>query len=169
MKIIPAIILTMSMVYTVSLAVADPVAHSTISKDRSNLPITIKSKEMSADNKGKTAVFIGNVVAKQGDVTILADKITIYYGDQKGEVDKVEADGNVRIIQDKNTGISSHAVYESREGRMVLTGNPRVMQGKDTISGGIITCYVDEDRCNVIGEANVTIQPPARKVNEAPR
>jgi lipopolysaccharide export system protein LptA len=144
-------------------------AKTNIRKDRSNLPITIKSDHLSADNRGKTAVFTGKVVAKQGDVTIFADKLTINYGDQKGEVEKVEADGNVRIIQENSIGVASHAVYDSRAGRMTLTGNPRVMQGKDTLTGEIITYYVDEDRSVVTGDAIVTIQPSARKGNETPR
>jgi lipopolysaccharide export system protein LptA len=162
-------IVTLLLLNSVSLVTAAPDEHSTVRKDRSNLPITIKSNLLSADNKGKTAVFTGKVVAKQGDVTIFADKVIISYGDQKDEVDKVEADGNVRIIQMNTVGTALHAVFENREGRMTLTGNPRVMQGKDTLSGEIITYYVDEDRSVVTGGASVTIQPSARKGNETPR
>jgi len=169
LKRIVLVILAVTFVCAVSFASAAPDAQSPVRKDRSSLPITIKSNELSADNKGKTAVFTGKVVAKQGDVTIFADKVVINYGEEKGEVEKIEADGNVRIIQENSVGTSSHAVYENREGRMTLTGNPRVMQGKDTLSGSIITYYVDEDRSVVTGGASVTIQPPARKSNEAPR
>lgn len=151
-------------------ALSKPVANSSVHKDRSNLPIKIKSNELSADNKGKTAVFTGKVVATQGDITILADKLSINYGVKKGEVEKITADGNVRIIQENRTGIAAHAVYESKAGRMTLTGNPKVMQGLDTISGGIITYYIDEDRSVVTGgRVEATIQPPARKGNDASR
>lgn len=169
MTMVRIIILTALLACSPSPASIAADAPSVIRKDRSNLPITIKSSEMTADNKGKTAVFTGNVVAKQGDVTMFADKVIINYGDHKGEVEKIEADGNVRIIQDNSLGTASHAVYESRAGRMTLTGNPRVMQGKDTISGEIITYYVDEDRSVVTGGASVTIQPSTRKGNETSR
>lgn len=169
MKNILAFILTVVLACASAPATAAPDTQTNIRKDRSNLPITIKSDHLTADNRGKTAVFTGKVVAKQGDVTIFADKITINYGDQKGEVEKVEADGNVRIIQENSVGVASHAIYDSREGRMTLTGKPRVMQGKDTLTGEIITYYVDEDRSVVTGGASVTIQPPARKGNETPR
>ena len=75
-------------------------------RDRSNLPITIKSNELTADNKGKTAVFSGKVVAKQGDITIFADKIVVNYAEKKGDVEKIEAIGNVRIIQQNRTGFA---------------------------------------------------------------
>src|ERR1035437_10057232 len=80
-----------------------------IHKDRSRLPITIKSNEMTADNKGKTATFSGKVVAKQGDVTIFSDTLIVNYADKSGEVEKVEAHGNVRIVQLNRTGFADHA------------------------------------------------------------
>lgn len=144
-------------------------AAATSHKDRSSLPITVKSNEMNADNKGKTAIFFGKVVAKQGDITIFSDKLVVSYADKGGEVDKVEAFGNVRIVQQNRTGFSEQAVYDSRTGRIVLTGTPRVVQGGDSISGKVITYYVDDDKSDVSSggdpkaRVEAVINPPARK------
>lgn len=136
-------------------------------RGNSHLPITIKSNELVADNKGKTAIFTGKVVAKQGDVTIFCDKMTVYYGNTQGEVDKIEADGNVRIVQENRTGISSHAVYESGQGKITLTGgNPKVMQGADTVTGEIITYFINEERSSVSGGRVEAVIHPKSK-NEA--
>ena len=137
-------------------------------KGSTNLPITIKSNDLTADNKGKKAVFTGKVVAKQGDVTIFCDKMTVYYGITQGDVDKIEAEGNVRIVQENRTGSAARAVYESREGRITLTGdNPKVMQGTDTVSGKIITYFLDDDRSTVSGggdsRVEATIHPKSNK------
>lgn len=170
MKNIPAIIAVIML--SAHSILAAPVVNA-VHKDRSHLPITVKSNELTTDNKGKLAVFTGKVVAKQGDVTIHADKLTINYGSTEGDVEKIEADGNVRIIQENRTGIAAHAVYENREGRIVLTGSPRVTQGADTISGKIITYFIDEERSIVSGggdsRVEAVIHPPARKGNDAPR
>ena len=142
-------------------------------KDRSSLPITIKSNELAADNKGKTAIFTGKVVAKQGDVTIYADHLTINYGDKKNDVEKIEADGNVRIVQENRIGTASHAVYESKQGRITLTGNPKITQGADTITGNIITYFIDDDRSEVSSGAGrpveVLIHPTGKKGNAGTR
>ncbi len=140
-----------------------------VHEDRSSLPITVKSNEMTADNKGKTAVFSGKVVAKQGDITIFADKLVVNYADKNKEVEKVEALGNVRIVQLNRTGFADQALYDSRSGRIVLTGTPRVVQGGDSISGKVITYYVDGDRSDVSSggdpkaRVEAVINPPARK------
>jgi lipopolysaccharide export system protein LptA len=162
--------------FPVSSGLAAP-ADKSVRKDRSNLPITIKSNEMTADNRGKTAIFSGKVVARQGDITIFSDKLIVNYAEKNGEVDKVEAVGNVRIIQLNRTGIASQAVYESRDGRITLTGspNPKVTQGLDSVSGKIITYYVDDDKSFVTGggdpnsRVEAVINPPARKDNSGGR
>lgn len=135
-----------------------------------NLPITIKSNALTADNKGKTAVFTGKVVAKQGDITIFCDKMTVFYGNTQGDVDKIEADGNVRIVQENRTGIASHAVYESKQGRITLTGgSPKVMQGVDTISGEIITYFINDERSSVTGGRVEAVIHPKSKNDAQPK
>jgi lipopolysaccharide export system protein LptA len=139
-------------------------------KGTSNLPITVKSNNLTADNKGKTAVFTGKVVAKQGDVTIFCDKLTVYYGNTQGEVDKIEADGNVRIVQENRTGLASHAVYESKQGRITLTGgNPKVMQGADTVTGEVITYFIDDERSSVTGGRVEAVIHPKPKDEPRPK
>jgi len=168
------IILTITLLITLAAfsAVAASVGN-TGGKDRSGLPISIKSNQMSADNMGKTAVFSGKVMARQGDVTIYADKMTINYGDEKGEVEKIEADGNVRIVQENRIGFASHALYESKQGRITLTGNPKVTQGADSITGATITYLIDEDKSFVSGDGDTRVQtvihPPAKKGNDGSR
>ena len=140
-----------------------------VRKDRSKLPITVKSNEMTADNKGKTAIFSGKVVAKQGDITIFSDRLVVSYADKNESVEKIEATGNVRIVQQDRTGFADQAVYESNNGRIVLTGTPRVVQGSDSISGKVITYYVDDERSDVSSggdpkaRVEAVINPPARK------
>lgn len=144
-------------------------------KDRSNLPITVKSNEMTADNKGKTAIFSGKVVAKQGDITIFSDKLVVSYADNNNEVEKVEAFGTVRIVQQNRTGFADQAVYDSRNGRIVLTGTPRVVQGRDSISGKVITYFVDDDRSDVSSggdpkaRVEAVINPPSGKKDAGSR
>lgn len=154
---------------------APVVAASSVHKDRSNLTITIKSNEMTADNKGRTAVFTGKVVAKQGDITIFSDKLVVNYADKRGDVEKIDALGNVRIVQLNRTGFAEQAVYDSRDGRIVLTGSPRVVQGGDSVRGKVITYYLDDDKSDVSSggdpkeRVEAIINPPARKNNAGSR
>jgi lipopolysaccharide export system protein LptA len=96
--------------------------------------------------------------------------MTVYYGNTQGDVDKIEADGNVRIVQENRTGLSAHAVYESKLGKITLTGgSPKVMQGADTVSGENITYFVDEERSNVSGGRVTAEIHPKPKSDAKPR
>lgn len=127
-------------------------------RDRSSEPISIKADELKADNKGKTAIFIGRVVARQEDVTIYSDKLIIYYGEQEDQIDRIEAIGSVRILQTNRIGTGGHALYENREGKITLTINPKVTQDKDSVVGKIIVYYLDEARSVVTGGENARVE-----------
>jgi len=133
---------------------------------RSGQPISIKSNELITDGKGRTATFIGKVVAKQNDMTIYADKLVVYNAEQGGDVDKVEAFGNVRIVQQNRIGTSGRAVYSNKEGMISLFDNPRVNQGKDVVTGKVITYFITEEKSVVTGgpdsRVNAVIYPKTK-------
>ncbi len=127
-------------------------------QNRSKKPINIKADKLQADNKGKIAVFTGRVVSKQDDVTIYSDRLEIYYGEGKDEVDKIIAIGNVRIVQTNRVGTGGHAVYISKDGKMTLTINPKVTQDNDSVTGKVIIYYLDEDRSEVESGEDVRVE-----------
>jgi len=114
-------------------------------------PLKIKSNELSADNDKHTATFEGKVVARQGDMTLYADKLVISYGGGGRDLSRVEAFGNVRIQQGTRQAFGSHAIYDNKGAKIILDGSPRVQQGEDVITGKEITYYVDEQRSVVTG------------------
>ncbi len=125
---------------------------------RNDQPIQIKSSELSTDSASSTATFSGKVVARQGDVTIYCNKLVIYYSDKEKEVDKVEAFGNVRIIQGNRTGQAGHALYENKAGKIILDENPRVYQGEDFVAGDTITYFLDTQRSVVTGGSSGVVR-----------
>lgn len=125
---------------------------------RSEAPIQIKSDQLHADNDRKMATFSGNVAARQGDLTIYADKLVVSYADDKGEIASAEVFGNVRIIQGERRAQADHAIYDAKNAKIVLDGNPKVYQNSDTISGKIITYYLDEDKSEVTSGADSRVE-----------
>jgi lipopolysaccharide export system protein LptA len=114
-------------------------------------PLKIKSDTLQADNEKKTAVFEGKVVARQGDMTLYSDRLVITYTANGRELSKVEAFGNVRVLQGNRQGSGAHAIYHPKEGTIVLDGSPKVVQGDDVVTGKVITYFVNEQRSVVTG------------------
>ena len=132
--------------------------------EQNNQPIQIKSDELVSDNATRTATFSGKVSARQGDITILSDKLVIRYAATNQEVEKVEAFGNVRIIQGNRHGEAAHAVYDHVGGKIILDGNPKVSQGDDVITGKTITYFVNEQKSVVSGGRVEAVIHPKEKV-----
>jgi len=130
-------------------------------------PLTIKSDTLRADNDKKTATFEGKVVARQGDLTLHADRLVISYTDDGKDLSRAEAFGNVRILQGARQASGAHAVYEPKQARILLDGSPKVTQGGDVITGKLITYYINEQRSEVTGgpgeRVNAVIHPGGGK------
>jgi lipopolysaccharide export system protein LptA len=125
---------------------------------RNEEPIQIKSDNLHADNERKMATFTGNVAARQGDLTIYADRLVVSYDDEGGDIRSAEVFGNVRILQGDRRAQADHGIYDAKNSTIVLDGNPKVFQNNDTISGRIITYYLDEDKSEVTSGAGSRVE-----------
>ena len=121
-------------------------------------PIHIKSNQLLTDTKNRTASFIGKVTARQGDLALYADRMVVHYAAEGGEVERVECSGNVRIVQKNRTGVAGNAVYDNKQGKIVLTVNPKVYQGEDMISGSEITYYLADQKSVVTGSTTNRVE-----------
>ncbi|ROQ91016.1 lipopolysaccharide transport periplasmic protein LptA [Desulfosoma caldarium] len=133
-------------------------------------PIQIASDRMVADQKSRTVVFEGHVVVKQGTMTITAEKLTVYGVEKaKGsgvasgqvtgdQIDRIEAEGNVVISEGDRVATSKKALLDNRQQKVVLMGDPILVQGKDKVQGDLITLYLQEQRSVVEGRAGRPVQ-----------
>ncbi len=129
-------------------------------------PIDIKSDRLEAYNKERKVIFLGNVVARQRDTLIFADRLTALYEKDGKDVERILAEGNVRITQDEKVATSREAVFENITRRIVLTGDPHLWQGKDELHGEVITVLLDEDRV-IVQQARGTFSPARLKDDAA--
>lgn len=130
--------------------------------EESRQPINITSNSLEAETKANKVVFKGNVVARQKDMTITSDELTATYGDNGKELKEVLAAGNVRITQQDMIAVADNALFMNTDRKIILTGNPKVWQGKDVVSGDKIIYFIDEKRTIVeAGQKRVqaTIHP----------
>lgn len=117
----------------------------------SSQPINISADRLEADDVTRQVKFVGNVAARQGDVVIYAAALTLFYLEGSQEVDRIEADGEVRIVQGDRVATADKGVFYRADGRVVLTGNARVHQGTDFVEGEVITVLLGEEKSIVQG------------------
>ncbi len=116
---------------------------------------------MVTDNAKRSAQFSGNVKAVQGGTVITTDRLTIFYksGDGSssaaagGNIERLKAEGNVRIEFDNKVAVSNQAVYIIAERKLILSGQgSKVVSGQDEISGSKITFFRDDGRVALEGD-----------------
>jgi lipopolysaccharide export system protein LptA len=101
-------------------------------------PIEIVSDRLVVEQDKQLATFIGNVDAVQGDVTLRADLLRVYYtrsedrtrsesraaaaGDDQS-IRRIEAEGNVLLTSPRETAEGKFGVYDVPQGQVTLEGD----------------------------------------------
>jgi lipopolysaccharide export system protein LptA len=123
-------------------------------------PIQIVSDRLDAYNEKKLVIFSGNVIATKGDITIKSDRLLLYYkkdprvAEKKGahdignagDLERIEAKGNVTITQGERVVTGDDAVLYQDAQKIIMTGNAMMSEGKNVIRGDRIIAFLDEDR-----------------------
>jgi len=124
-----------------------------------NEPIQIVSDRLEAFDEEKRVVFSGNAVAVQGDKSIRADSISLFYkqGSQSakpkaakgpdvggGDLERVEAKGHVIISQGPKIVTGDFAVYFQDDQKIEMTGNAVLREGRSVIRGDKVVVLLDK-------------------------
>lgn len=123
-------------------------------------PIQIEADKMTAMSKSKFVTFSGNVDARQGDIRIRSDEMTVHYlQDENGangnreaqQVEKIVCTGNVEVTSKEWLGTSDTMHYISRENVVQLIGNAKAFKGNNMVEGERIHYYLDTGKSEVLG------------------
>lgn len=114
-------------------------------------PINIEADSLEVNDQQKTATFIGNVTASQGDFTLKAKQIEVSYVSKGGndavaaapagpggdsQITEINAKGKVLVTtQDKQTATSDWARFDVPGQLVTIGGNVVLSQGLNTIRG----------------------------------
>ena len=132
-------------------------------------PIVVTSDRMKADNLGERVTFFGEVTLKKEAMTLNSDSVTVFYDPGTKAIREIEALGNVIVRKDGRIALANRALYYSKEEKIVLTGDARIIENDNQLGGERITLFIRDDRSIVEG-GNVLFyqeklkQPEKRRV-----
>ncbi len=139
--------------------------------NKNNLPVHITADRLKAFYKKGAYMFIGNVRAVRGDITLTSDKMNIQKDLNTGQIQTITCINDVVITQKDKRATADKAIYENTKyGKITLTGHAAVLSGKNIIKSDRIIYYINKDYAvsqsdNKTKRVNVTIYP-AKKGNE---
>lgn len=152
-------------------------------------PIQINATTLEVRDKEKKATFIGKVVVVQGETTLKCNKLDVFYaqnaaagdapkpaptgglGGGQQQIQRLEAHGNVVVVQKEQTATGDNAIYDLKTNGVTLIGNVTVTQGQNVIRGDRIvvdlTTGVTRVESGGTGEVSGLFLPNAPKKTDA--
>jgi lipopolysaccharide export system protein LptA len=114
-------------------------------------PIDISSDRVETYFKENLILFKGNVTARQKDMVIYADSIEAVVIEGGKGIEKIIAGGNVKIQQGLRVASCQKAVFHNLDRKVFLTGDPKVWEGDNIVSGDEIVFDIEKNRVEVKG------------------
>jgi len=127
--------------------------------DEKTVPIQIEADRMESSRENGAVMFFGNVNARQDELTIQADQMTVLYArteasnlppeataDLNRKVSKITAKGNVKIVQGEWIAAGDTMDFNAEERIVILTGSATAWQKQNMVSGERIVLYLDEGK-----------------------
>jgi lipopolysaccharide export system protein LptA len=141
-------------------------------------PMAITAQSMTVKNLDHRVIFDRDVKIVKGDMDLQADRVEVILARPSGpigksplrgngagpdmlseeKIERIVADGRVKVVQGKKTATADHAVYHRAEETIVLTGRPETWEEGVRIQGSKITILLKEQR-SVVEESRVVIYP----------
>ena len=135
-----------------------------IDKKGTTTPVTVTSGRVTYTDGDRRMLLDGGVTAKGADVTMTAQRMTVFLHPRKapgsdteqsspGQLERIVAEGNVVISQPARRASGNRLEYDPAEDRFILTGGPPSIfdaeHGK--ITGDSLTFFRRDDRVLVEG------------------
>ncbi|MFZ1991275.1 MAG: LptA/OstA family protein [Alphaproteobacteria bacterium] len=106
-------------------------------------PVDISSDEAHVSEAERTVILSGHVLARQGEVQLQADTVTVHYLSgarasdlsSKGKIDTLEAHGNVVVTRPGEVVKSMAATYKMIEKQILMHGNVVATRGNSVVRG----------------------------------
>jgi len=138
---------------------------------KSDQPIDIEADKLEVLDGEKRAIFSGNVMAKQGGMTLRTRELSVNYTGNQGlsgsnaNITRIKATGKVLITTDKNqTATSDWADFQVVEQVMTIGGNVVLSQGENVIKGDRLVIDLKTGRSRFENEGQLTATKRVRGI-----
>ena len=131
----------------------------------SKTPIHVEADKMVSKQTDKSVVFSGRVRAKQGDLLINCQELTIFHHESGPkaeetagasnagpEIERLIAVGNVEIVQEGMVATGDKFEYSANDEKAILTGNAKILQENNLVTGHRVFMNMASGETEVVPE-----------------
>ena len=93
-----------------------PIAQDSVSALKghdSKAPIDLSADRIEVQDRADRAIFAGNVVVRQGELTLRTARLTVAYASENGiDINRLDASGGVTVTSPSETARGDFAIYD---------------------------------------------------------
>lgn len=141
-------------------------ANSSAKGHDTNAPVDVGADRIEVEDRANRAILSGNVVARQGNMTLNSARLTVVYANtgtrpagqtatpgQGVQIQRLEASGNVLLRSPTETARSQFAIYDLDRRIVTMIGAVTLDQGANHVQGARLVLDVDTHRAVMDGGA----------------
>jgi len=118
----------------------------------SNAPVNVAADRIEVQDRADRAVFSGNVVATQADMTLTAPRVTVAYARSGGvQIERIDASGGVTVRSPSETAKGQFGIYDLNARLITLVGGVTLTQGQSHVSGARLVIDLNTGRAVMDG------------------
>jgi lipopolysaccharide export system protein LptA len=141
---------------TAALLLAQPVAGqeaiSALKGHNTNAPVDVAADRIEVQDRADRAIFSGNVVVRQAQLTLNAPRLTVAYSQAGGiEIERLTASGGVTVHSPSETARGQYAIYDTGDRLITLLGGVTLTRGSSQVRGGRLVLDLDSGRAVMDG------------------
>ena len=132
-------------------------ATSALRNHNTNAPVNVAADRIEVQDRADRAVFSGNVVATQAELTLRAARVTLAYTSGAGvQIQRIDASGGVTVVSPSETARGSFAIYDLSNRLITMLGGVTLTQGQSHVTGARLVIDLDTGRAVMDGGRGVT-------------
>ena len=127
-------------------------ATSALRNHNTSAPVNVAADRIEVQDRADRAVFSGNVVAKQADLTLSAARVTLAYSNSAGiQISRIDASGGVTVRSPSETARGAYAIYDLGSRLITMMGGVTLTRGESRVSGARLVIDLDSGRAVMDG------------------
>jgi lipopolysaccharide export system protein LptA len=117
-------------------------------------PVDVAADRIEVQDRADRAVFSGNVVVRQAEMTLSAARLTVAYSDVGGiQIRRIDASGGVTVRSPSETASGNFAIYDLDRRIITMLGGVTLTRGQSHVRGARLVLDLDSGRAVMDGGA----------------
>ena len=138
---------------------------SALKGHNSNAPVDVAADRIEVQDRADRAIFSGNVIVKQAELTLNAPRLTVAYSNAGGiEIDRIDASGGVTVRSPSETATGQYAIYDIDSRLITLIGGVSLVRGDSRVNGGRLVINLRDGTAVIDGGAPAGVSQHSGRV-----